>query len=788
MKVFKSNMTLAFKDRDLDELYSEAQEVLYKDVNTINLSIILTILLSVLVTYDAFQVISFTSILISYLIMGLFGLLTYSNTKKLQIALFYASLVQLIVLKALFNYMPSTYVSLLECSPLFLNSLAEYNRLLIFTAIILFRTVFNLLITAGFGLGGFGVVLNDALIKAFLILVIYVFTKLSKQAFFYKTKYKKKKEMFENIFNSVNIGLIEVQDKKVKYVNKHVIDILDKITNGHNSFKSCFVKNEEKITEAIFSTFFNSKFEEDSMFDFKDLNNISEQFKHLGNRILTISNIDLIEFEIWVSKIKNEKFIFLLKECSCVKKLQDELKKQQKFKSSFLSKIAHEFKNPLISINELVDQLGHRSTKYSSSNTVGSNINEQPTKAAQSKYILEDIKAYLKYLMLLIKDLSYTSKHEELQLSKCNLNSIISFVQKVTNCLIKKFNKQTSLKFILKVDKEIPRFVTTYEDGLKQILMNLITNAIKNTTSGAITLNIIKQDNNNNLKFQIDDTGMGFKLDAFEDFKQFTNDYKLGLYIIYDLTSKLGGTIQFISEAGKGSSFWFTIPIEHDSPVVTQKKYFTEFSEDEIDNHNLIEFISKEESECSSYDELNNSFDSIYSKETVRVNNLVINYTYDFKPRKTIVYNISDFINYTQPQDEQNQNFIIIVDDEKMTRLSNIRLFSEIADQAGRGLNILEAEDGIECLYYLFLCNKKSIKISAIFSDQTMNYLDGSCILSIVNKLIAKKAINYIPFYIITAYEDEGTLVVLRDSLPKEIYTKPLKRKIAEKIMKDLYK
>jgi signal transduction histidine kinase len=789
MKIFKSELTLAFDESDLETLYNNKTKRMYKYTNALNLSIIFTILLSGLIIFDAFPTIinkSFSFAAINFILIGAFGILIYHKTGRFYSCAFYTLLIQLIVLKALFGYIPSIYISLIECIPFFINSLpVEYYYI---ACIIILRITLNIFLIIFNRFTGIANFLTEVLVNVLLILVFYFYTRLNKQALFYRHRFKKRREIFENIFNNVNIGFIEFKKNKVAYVNKYVLDVLNKVNSG-SKFKDLNINEKEKITEAIFSFFFDSKFEEEdvSTIDFRKLDNCrNDEFRLLGNRILSIFNIDFIEFEIWGKKIKNDNYIILLKECTNVKNLQDEIKKQLKFKSSFLSKVAHELKNPLISISELIEQLGNNmSANNSPLKAMGTEISESPTLFKLSKRdrnILEEIKVYLKYLMLLIKDLSY-NVNDDFELSKCDLNSIISFIQTVTQCLIRKYNKDSSLRFIINVDSNrVPKFVISYEDGLKQILMNLITNAIKNTSSGTITLSITKQDDNN-LKFQVDDTGMGFKLHDSRDFKQFTNNHQLGLYIIYDLTSKLGGTIQYTSEVNKGSSFWFTIPIECDTPVIIKKKYLNEFSEDEREPH--FEASSNIESSYNESEDSNGSYDSICTKETVKLENLIINYHYDSHPRKTIVCNITEFIKHTQARNDET--FIIIVDDEKMARLSNIRLFSEVAEREGKDLNILEAEDGIECLYYLFLCNKKGIKISAIFSDQTMNYLDGSYILSILNKLVAKKAINSIPFYIITAYEDEGTLLVLRDALPKEIYTKPLKRKIVEKIIKELY-
>jgi signal transduction histidine kinase len=744
---------------------------LYKTVNNTNVNIAPIYLLMLAISIDAYRL---TSVQNAYLII-----LSVNIFYSLLLAILYKFLpipprlviiaLQLVTFRIMLDYNPKVSLSLMLESGLYNSLPITQIELLI---VLLFR----------FGFSGFD--FSDLLL-CFIYSVLM--SKVNNRT---KADLKNKFKLCEEILDCVNYGLISVKHGVVRNVNLKICDIMGKINNGLEDVYYTELKRDGKPipSETVTSTFLKDVIKPDGNGSIDiSLSELSEntQFEYLGKKKLTISNDSELVFEIWYRFVKKDKFIFLLKDTSD-ENIFTLLQNERNNKSAILSKVAHEFKNPLISIGELVDQLANRPTKYSSSNSVVSSFNEGLKNAKKTKFIIEDIKAYLKYLMLMIKDLNFSTKKElsSYEKTKCNIFSIVGFIQKVTNCLIRKYNKQTAVKFVVNVGQDVPRFINAYEDGLKQVLMNLITNAIKNTLHGSISLTISKR-NETTLKFEVEDTGVGFKTDETMT-SLASSSHQLGLSIVSYLTSKLGEPIQYESEINKGSRFWFSIPLDVCRDIIIPPKHFaTEVSADDDTNSPLIDIISQDaESVIDNFDN-DISFDSAFSKETVKIDNLTFSYSYEQLTSKTAVFKIPDFINYNPCGGLENKMFIIIVDDEQMTRLSNIRLFSEIATR-DVDINILEAEDGIECLYFLFLCNKKGIKVSAIFSDQTMNYLDGSCTLSNINKLIAKKAICEVPFYILTAYEDESTLVLLRDSSPKEIFTKPFKRKIAEKIVAEL--
>ena len=128
----------------------------------------------------------------------------------------------------------------------------------------------------------------------------------------------------------------------------------------------------------------------------------------------------------------------------------------------------------------------------------------------------------------------------------------------------------------LKLNWEYPPdlpVIRTDGEKLRQILQNLIDNAIKFTENGCVTISLQYFPEAKMVEFKVADTGMGIAQEAqpliFEMFRQLdssdTRSYGgvgLGLYIVKNLTKAIGGQLELESEAGKGSTFTVRLPCE----------------------------------------------------------------------------------------------------------------------------------------------------------------------------------------------------------------------------------
>ncbi|MDQ3099655.1 MAG: ATP-binding protein [bacterium] len=135
--------------------------------------------------------------------------------------------------------------------------------------------------------------------------------------------------------------------------------------------------------------------------------------------------------------------------------------------------------------------------------------------------------------------------------------------------------KAQSKNIVLKFTKEadLPETIQTDSVRVKEILINLISNAVKFTDKGSVTIHVCKKDDN--IQFEIKDTGRGIAADFVPSlFKKFhredtsltasnpeTGGTGLGLYITKSMTEIMQGKIWVDSEHGKGSTFYISLPI-----------------------------------------------------------------------------------------------------------------------------------------------------------------------------------------------------------------------------------
>ncbi|GAH48423.1 unnamed protein product, partial [marine sediment metagenome] len=127
----------------------------------------------------------------------------------------------------------------------------------------------------------------------------------------------------------------------------------------------------------------------------------------------------------------------------------------------------------------------------------------------------------------------------------------------------------------LEVLTEVPEDITLFSDRrrIKQVLMNLVSNAVKFTDQGSVKI-AARVPGDDNLEIRVIDTGIGIKKEdmdrLFEPFQQIgmpltksREGTGLGLYLTKRLVALLGGDISAKSEYGRGSEFSFTLPLEY---------------------------------------------------------------------------------------------------------------------------------------------------------------------------------------------------------------------------------
>ncbi len=237
-------------------------------------------------------------------------------------------------------------------------------------------------------------------------------------------------------------------------------------------------------------------------------------------------------------------------------------------KDNFIAIISHEIRTPMNIILGMAQIL---------------NSKNWPKDQQQS---LDIILTSGKNLLDLINDILDYSKLEahKLEIKPGPVN-----VTKLLNEIINTIQHRIAEKPInLCVDFQdsIPKWVLGDEMRLRQIILNLLTNAVKFTESGQIKLTIqaIPKNKHTLFKIIVADTGVGIAQEhlklIFERFMQVDSYYNrrfqgtgLGLSIVKSLVEAMKGKIGVESELGKGSSFWFTLPLKHfygEEPMVEE--------------------------------------------------------------------------------------------------------------------------------------------------------------------------------------------------------------------------
>jgi Histidine kinase-, DNA gyrase B-, and HSP90-like ATPase len=178
------------------------------------------------------------------------------------------------------------------------------------------------------------------------------------------------------------------------------------------------------------------------------------------------------------------------------------------------------------------------------------------------------------------------SGHLQLRQGNCNLNSLILDLER----LFRNRSQLKGLSFRVDQSPDLPRSIVTDEKKLRQILINLIGNAIKFTDTGSVTFSIQMSPESEgcHVIFQIEDTGIGISLadrsKIFTPFFQVTTPGRLpegnglGLTISQQLAKNLGGSISLSSAQGGGCTFRLEIPLgrpqEHRSLPPTRMSWF----------------------------------------------------------------------------------------------------------------------------------------------------------------------------------------------------------------------
>jgi signal transduction histidine kinase/FixJ family two-component response regulator len=240
-------------------------------------------------------------------------------------------------------------------------------------------------------------------------------------------------------------------------------------------------------------------------------------------------------------------------------------------RSNFLAQMSHELRTPLNAIIGYAHLLGR---------------DRQQLTARQSSG-LETIHESGQHLLTLINDILDLARVEagKMSLHPAAVN-LGMFLQVLANIMRVKAEEK-GLAFNCELAPGLPAAVTIDETRLRQVLLNLLGNAVKFTDSGSVALRVLpalptdvpEGQDTARLRFEVADSGIGMTAQQlariFQPFEQVATTQRreggtgLGLAISQQLVHLMGGNIDVVSEPGKGSTFWFeiTVPVATSSPA-----------------------------------------------------------------------------------------------------------------------------------------------------------------------------------------------------------------------------
>lgn len=371
-------------------------------------------------------------------------------------------------------------------------------------------------------------------------------------------------EIWKRIKPQVVKGSV-VQNQTVEYILK------DDYNTASQLLVNKVIPIQDKVTSALAQMIDTQNTNIKS--ELIDAQNINHQFYlyviFLGGTALLFSLA--ITFYVYRYNTKTETTLILQQELA---------ESANKAKSAFLANMSHEIRTPLTAIIGFSEQIFNK------------NLNHE-----EQQKLKQTIVRNSKHLQNLINDILDLSKIESGQLEiEMTATSPVQINYEVES-IISKHALDKNLSFTVNNIFPLPSSIISDSIRVKQVLLNLCSNAIKFTPQGNITLDTVYDSDENSISFIVTDTGIGLtEAEQEKIFKPFTQadvsttrkfgGTGLGLSISQLLATGLGGTLQCESIKGKGSQFIFTLPtgISGKIKMITTKETHAPIPNNSLDN------------------------------------------------------------------------------------------------------------------------------------------------------------------------------------------------------------
>ena len=418
---------------------------------------------------------------------------------------------------------------------------------------------------------------------------------------------------------------------------------------------------------------------------------------------------------------------------------------ETKIKQKLFSKLAHEFKTPILVIKSLSQELIDNETERNN--------------------LCSQICSLSDYVTFLISDIIYYTSDKNIKIESdemVDIRDIMLFCKKVCDALIKLIpNKLNNVISILKIDDLIEKYkIYSNSSRLKQVIINFVSNAVKFTRKGTIYLTAYieecKDENKKTLNISIKDTGIGMndeylklmlnenniELEINKNYNEMGSG--LGVNISKNILSELDHTLIITSEENKGTECIIKIKLE----LKAKKRIST-----------------------TSLADMTILYDKEFTTPKIQTK------MSSLKSLEVNITNITDII--------------LIVEDNQSIRksIANVLKLYLNKNSLKKRFDIIECADGIDMLKIVKDDNQQCLnKIKLIITDENMEYMCGSNAISILKSLEMNKKINTLFIISLTAFSDEFTVNEIISRGANMIVDKPLSNSKADHIMNEYLK
>ena len=416
------------------------------------------------------------------------------------------------------------------------------------------------------------------------------------------------------------------------------------------------------------------------------------------------------------------------------------LKLADEQKDKVIATVSHELRTPINGILGLIEMIAVRVTD------------------SQALTYLENCKSCSKLLLYLVNSILNLSqlRHNKLIINK-NFVNFDKFLEEIRSLYI--YNcQQKDIRFIIEKESNVPSKIYTDQYKLTGILINLLSNAVKFTFKGFVTLRIsVDEQDNKKVVFSIEDTGIGIhdrdKPQLFKMFGTIVQQNKninsqgvgLGLTIASSLLEVLSSDnlkqekarIEFKSEFGKGTTFWFKLDVSYPqkNPLTSRGMSDNNVSCDVGDTYcDITQSPAINIKRCSA-PQHHSSFNKLQ-----KINLLFKKNQKSLSPQRKITSRNSS------PMNKNVKKNILIVDDVPLNLVAATFILERL------GFKVTKAFNGQEALDLL----KKNDEYCLVLTDVQMPILDGIEMSKEIVRMIERGELYEIPVVCLTATKLDG--------------------------------